>query len=431
MEKTSNFILPSGQALKEVLGQAENSATPLKIKSAFRPLLQSILPEKYGNYVPGLKSTVVRNIESLSNKVIVMLSGGLGSTTSLWKVLKSELDFEICHVEGMYDKDLDIRRRKLVARILYDGRRSDGYPLTMNKNIFFSLNAPNGSHKLSRRSRIAIMISLVRKKLVERGINQDEFPTLVWGNVSDCIQVFDATQSWGFRHLICTSDSKSCIFTLAEAETISDSVRELYITKECIISPCEILPKNITNKVCSCWSCQLDTKIPYEPRSKIEERDGNIYESFLSMCSRCDGCKRYIDAWKKICIQIPKMRIGSWDLQSRDDHRHFENIPTLLIEKKNNKCFSEFILDRKEIKEKRRGKKKKVEQENEEEDKDEEEEELDNVEEMATILLADDKEYNEPIEEQDPIEDDDQSIEFNFEDSDGEKENKKKKRKIM
>ena len=69
------------------------------------------------------------------------------------------------------------------------------------------------------------------------------------------------------------------------------------------------------------------------------------------MCSMCDGCKRYMEAWKIISHDIPVISVGTRLLKNREDDRHFENLPTYHNkERVKVRTFSKFISDKKDTK---------------------------------------------------------------------------------
>lgn len=144
--------LPSSDVLCKVLLNAEKSITPLKIKKDYLPILQAILPEIYGSKEDLLESTTISNSLS-SSSPLVLLSGGLGSCASLWRVLTYGRDPSIVFVENLFQANLELKRRNCVANIMLESRTCTGNPLidmTTNKSWLSSLSSPTDAKKLSR-----------------------------------------------------------------------------------------------------------------------------------------------------------------------------------------------------------------------------------------------------------------------------------------
>ena len=109
--------IPSSTLLCKVLLKAENSETPLKIKPSYLPILQAILPHIYG------ESTIECDNNNISNSLnssspLVLLSGGLGSTICLWRVLTYGRDPSIVFVENLFNNTLETKRRNCIANIM-------------------------------------------------------------------------------------------------------------------------------------------------------------------------------------------------------------------------------------------------------------------------------------------------------------------------
>lgn len=79
------MTLPSAKDLADTLYQAETKNELLKIKSTFVPIMQCIRPDIYGE----CRFTEFSTIRSQLNasQPLVMMSGGIGSVSALWRVL--------------------------------------------------------------------------------------------------------------------------------------------------------------------------------------------------------------------------------------------------------------------------------------------------------------------------------------------------------
>lgn len=426
--------LPTAKVLCSVLAKAEASPTKLGIKSTFLPILQAILPNIYGTATSKPFDSIISKIPSNKN-AIVMCSGGLGSVSALWRMLSLSQNLRIYHLEGTCDQDLEMTKRECVKSIALDARSCKGFPLVDDnyKTWIRSLKVPENTKNLSRKSRIAIMIATVCESY-----GSSELPYLVWGNVQDCKELLQAMEPWGFTHYIPFNDIEDSLFTFCEAENTGDKIRDTYDIASDSLSPSQIFPRNISNLVCSCWENKVDTRVPFMRRSLLETKEKiKIFRPFLAMCSRCSGCIRYMEAWGKLSFEISSIRVGSRNLENREDHRHFENIPTLKREKKRKRGFSEFIADKKDSKDKKkRGKKKKVEEEEEIEEKvvqeegdDEDEDEEDEEEDINAVILETDDFTQIPEPEEMPDDDEIPPDYEAFDESDLETEKKKKKKK--
>lgn len=178
------------------------------------------------------------------------------------------------------------------------------------------------------------------------------------------------------------------------------------------------------------------------------------------MCNFCDGCKRYMDAWKNITNDISTLTIGSRNLKNREDDRHFENLSTFKIKDPIKRMFSEFISEKKDTKvsisfyfvfnilswtEGKKGKKKKIEILPEEEPLEEQiiEQQKEEEEELSSSSSSEEEEEELVINEDelviltkeiDPDQPDEEPIDFSFEDvfdsDEGEEKKQKKRKKI-
>lgn len=440
--------VPSSRGLCNVLSRAE-SDNPPRIRGIFLPLLNSIRPKVYQIEQQRVDKVIVGEEIPRDNRLILLISGGIGSVSVLWRLLIGEYEFQPIFVEGLFERELELVRKECIKRVFLESRKETGFPMVdpVTKRIVLkSIIAPDGASILSRRARLALLTSIACEYI--RKMEWDLKTTyILWGNVQDSISVLTAMDLWEVNHCVPMKDIESSLFCLTESENISDVIRERFIQNDYDLSPSAILPRNVTNIVCSCWSNLHDTQQPYRPRVEIEAKNGPIYQPFLAMCSNCSGCLRYLDAWKRLYSNI-SIRIGSKNLQNRDDDRHYENLPTLREEKKLKRLFSEYIIDRKESKDKRkRGKKKKIEEdeEDDEEDKDtkksaeeddddddeddevEEEPEDDNIE-----IAEEEQDYSIPVHQDEDImfeDEEEPNFDFDFGDSDGETDRRKKKKK--
>jgi hypothetical protein len=400
--------IPNSKVLCSVLSKAEQSKTRLNIKADFLPILQSVLPDIYGNPTFPAHDTIQTQFPP-DKDIVILLSGGLGSCASLWRLLSSGRDPSIVFIEGLFQKPIELKRRECIKNIMLEGRSSTGTPLMdmdTHTTWLSTLKAPKEAKLLSRKSKIALIISLIWEAYDGNGL-----PSLIWGNVHDSLDVLQSMKSWGFTHVVPFDNDNSFVFCLSEAENISDTLREKYNVYNLILSPSQIMPKQITNLVCSC--------------QEFKERNNQI-GPFASMCLKCSGCSRYFDSWKDIVIDVHCIHVGSL----KDDHRYYTNMPTFREEAKNRIDFSAFIHDKKESKEKKskRGKKKAEEEKVAEEDED-----VSESEDESPILEEPDFQ-NIPIVEEDAAADEDAET-YDFEDAfevdEDESEPKKRKRKIL
>jgi len=429
----SQIQLPSAKVLCNVLLQAENSKDKLKIKEAFLPILQAVLPNIYGDFQVAEYDCLLESFPN-NKECVVLCSGGLGSTTSLWRVISSSRDPRIFFVEDLFERELELNRRECIKTIAIESKSSTGYQFIdeqSKKTWINSITIPPSAKNLSRKSRIIIIIASMWEFF-----NNNEncnLPCLIWGNIQDCKIVLQAMSPWGFTHFIPFPDMSTSLFAFCECENISDRLRELNDIRSDNLAPSQVFPRNVSNIVCSCWSNIKDTEYSFTNRIK------DTYSPFLKMCGKCNGCNRYIETWKNLTIVIPTLRLGTRIIENREDHRHYENIKTLKIEEKIKRGFSEFIADKKDGKDKKkRGKKKKIEEqetkkdeeeEEEEEDEEEEEEEDEEINENSIILEEEDFANIPEMEENH-----DEDVEPNYEDfgeSDGESSKKNKKKRII
>ena len=127
--------LPSAKALCSVLCDKENLASKSKVKSTFLPLISNIFSDS--------TSAGDTNCNDLDNHVflqkgeikkeeeyVVLLSGGLGSTVALWRLMRFGISPKmIFFAENMFYPDVEKIRRECIKNVLLDSRGVDGNPL--------------------------------------------------------------------------------------------------------------------------------------------------------------------------------------------------------------------------------------------------------------------------------------------------------------
>jgi hypothetical protein len=403
-------MLPPPQILCDILVKIENDGTKnhKTDKDCLLQIFKCLKPNLYGKFVRKGESTVLDSFPE-DKDLFVMLSGGLGSTNSLWRVLNSMRDPSIVYVEGLFPPDIDSSRKKCVKTLAIEARSSTGGPLASGppwKTWLTTYKAPRGAEKLSRKARIAVIIASLHQCLEGKNL-----PVLVWGSVGDCIDILEATSSWGFTHVVPIIEREKIIFSLAEAESISLMFKEKHGVSDRELSPGACLSPIVTNLVCSCWAAHEGTLTPSRGQS------GN-HKPFANMCGKCKGCDRWLKAWKNVCKVVPGIIVGRRGQVDRDDDRHWSKLPTLRVEGKFKRNFDEWIKEKEEKITKSRLKKKQKkaaastlddeeeEEEDDEEKKDEEEviieeeEDLDEeeLEFMEELNLEEEDEFEEQVD---------------------------------
>lgn len=326
-------MLPSSRIICDALIKASQSNQPLpNLQDVMLNILVSVYPEKY---TPS-KALEISNVEKPENishtlpfgtNLVVMLSGGLGSTASLWKTISSGRDCKMLFVEGVYSKTLENVKKKFLRELATDARGNNGQPLADGsveqgfQSWLDSLVAPKTAHLLCRKAKIILLSVMAYEKF-----NSPEMPLgLVWGSTFDCSNVYRALKPWNVQHIIPFSNHDTALFALSHGEIVTETLKEKHGVTSRTISPGPMLSLQCLNHVCSCWDNRLDTTQIYEPRTVP------MNKPFSAMCTKCDGCKRWYCAANVLYDRIPNIRFGTREVSGEDDDRHWKNIPTLKV----------------------------------------------------------------------------------------------------
>jgi len=305
--------------------------------------------------------------------VIVLLSGGLGSISSLCKVIKKKLNPSVVYFENSNSEmNLNNARREAVAEVMVESRNFDGLPLADFKDgkwiswlnsIEFEKNINQYFKKSSREEKVIIMVAklwdIIRE--YQNDYSNIEKYYLVWGDVRELKEVFKMISLiWPFIHCCPVQSREEALMEVLLNER-RGKLFESYpwnITRE-EQAPGYCLPKEITNKICSCWGNHYQEKkdireslsslililSPEIHQKKNNENSGDKTEKsrkmkkkirpFLNLCGDCEGCLRDYNAWKNIKKWFPFIRPGSMKVLLKDDDRHFQNFnPEFLSYKK-------------------------------------------------------------------------------------------------
>jgi hypothetical protein len=336
-----------------------------------------------------------------------MLSGGLGSTASLWRILTSGKECKILFAENMFSKNLETTRRKFIKDLMLDGKASNGVPLATGskeegyKTWISSLATPRGSNILPRRARITLLTSLAYEYALNDPTSSQPL-TLVWGSVFDCYDLFEQLKIWNVKHIVPFPNRETALFCLSHGEIVSDTlISRHYVTPREFAPDCMLLYECL-NQVCSCWDNNMDTKVIYE--SRLEDLD----KPFLSMCGKCSGCERWYDAVQILRQDMPNIRFGSKSSSGGDEDRNWKTCATMKeLPRRSFNVADNTPNKTPNKKTKGRPKKSKIQVEDIDEEKEENEEEID--------LEKDENEDENDIESEDGSESEE---EFNYENED-------------
>jgi hypothetical protein len=398
-------MLPSSSVVCDVLLKAANSITPItNLHGVPVEVLAAVYPEKYQTNIPDEKPDNVSLSLPFGHDLLLLTSGGIGSTASLWKIISSGRDCKLFFAEGLYSKALENVKKKFIKELVTETRGNNGQPLADGsidsgfQTWLDSSMAPKNAHLLCRKARIVLLTAMAREKFP---VSSETPISLVWGCTYDCRQVFQALQPWGFQHTIPFITHDTALFALSHGEVVTDTLKEKHGVTSRTISPGPMLVPQCLNQVCSCWDHASDTDQAFAPRTEL------IHKPFLAMCGDCHGCKRWYEAANVLYEKFPHIRFGTKDYGNGDDDRYWENIPSM--EKAPKRVFISSEEPKKSMK-KAKGRPKKTKEvkdtsdtEDEDDGKEEKDEEIPESEEEENSESED--EYLYDLEEEDDVAD--------------------------
>jgi hypothetical protein len=318
-------MLPSSCNVCNILIKAGKTKEPLSdLKGVPVEILSAVYPDIYKSEFKEEKPENVTYSLPFGSELVLMASGGLGSTASLWKILSSGRDCKVLFVEGMYDKLLESTRKKFIKELMTEGRGNNGNPLADGsieeglQTWLDSVIAPVNAHLLPRKARI-ILLSILAYEKFQSAIS------LVWGATFDCLDVFRALIPWKIQHVLPFSTFDTALFSLSYGEIVTDTLKEKHGVTSRTISPGPMLVSQCLNHVCSCWDNPLDTNEKYQPRKEA------IHKPFLAMCGKCNGCQRWLEAAELLYEKVPYIRFGTKESGADDDDHHWSTVSTLEI----------------------------------------------------------------------------------------------------
>lgn len=197
------------------------------VSAELKPLISLIWPEKF-------EVSLISNSGSVMDKIpfgadlLVMFSGGVGSTAALWNVISRGRDASVLFVEGGYPAVIEKTRGLCIKKVMLEARGDCGKPLTSDQESGYqtwlsSFRGPKGMSRLCRKARIAVLTATTFEAF---GSDGSALPSLIWGSVFDCIPLLEETaRFWPFQHVVMFSDLEKALFSLTEAEAVSEKLK--------------------------------------------------------------------------------------------------------------------------------------------------------------------------------------------------------------
>lgn len=254
-------------------------------------------------------------------QMFLLLSGGVSSTSLYWKwlTMPSKIPTKSIFVENACGNQFQQYRKTTVLKLLVESKGTYGDPLIFEQDSpLFSINESHLLNKLKTKPmRLLALLSLIHCHLLEKKL-EDKTVILGWGNVLEYKHVLE---NWSglcqkhktkivFRHWVPFVDMDHIVFTLAEAEQISNRVHQLCQTKFGVLGCGPCLPEFITNTITSCSSpSQLKNKENFLP--------------FSLMCSKCESCLPIFQSFSRLSKTIPSIGIGIPETQSKINFEYF------------------------------------------------------------------------------------------------------------
>jgi hypothetical protein len=91
------------------------------------------------------------------------------------------------------------------------------------------------------------LIAVVYEAISNSESTIDTLPTLVWGSVFDCLDVFDAMSNWEISHCVLFKNHVQALFSIIEGETVTERLKTVHEFQPKTLSCGPCLPSTITN----------------------------------------------------------------------------------------------------------------------------------------------------------------------------------------